>query len=230
MAGKKIVFDNIAQDYDFINSLSSLCLDNYWRRFAVKRCNLKSGDKALDVACGTGKITLLLAKRVENKGRVVGVDISPKMISVGKDELRRKPEIKNVKFSIHSATNLPFKANLFDAAITGFGIRNIAEPDRAISEMARVVEKGGKVVVLELVRPKNRFFEGLHHFYTFHIIPFFGEVFAGRRYEYAYLAESISRFNPEEKILKPMEKSGLVDIEEYRLTFGSVVVFVGTKK
>ncbi len=227
--GKKLDFDTVAEDYDFVTGLSSFSLDDYWRRFAVKRCMIGKGSEVLDVACGTGKISFMLSKEVGRKGKVTCVDVSKEMVSVAKRGLKKENGRKNIRFFVNSATKLPFNDNGFDAAIIGFGIRNINNPSKAISEMSRVVKKGGRVVILELAKPRNMFIEGFHHLYTFYVIPFFGEVFAGNREAYVYLAKTIDKFSHEESILKPMRKAGLKDIAEYSLTFGVAKVYVGVK-
>src|SRR6266550_5231346 len=140
------MFDRIAHRYDTVNTVLSAGTDAGWRRRAARETGLRAGGSALDVACGSGKLTAELAKLAEG-GRVVGLDFSPRMLEIAR---RTHPEIE---FLEGDALNLPFDDAIFDASTIAFGLRNLADPILGLREMLRVLKPGGRAVVLEFVRP-----------------------------------------------------------------------------
>jgi len=218
------MFDSIAPVYDRMNTLMTAGRDGRWRRAAVRAAALSGGGTALDVACGTGKLTAALAGAVGSEGRVVGVDISMAML----DEARRAcGELPGVEFRPGNALALPFEDGSFDAATIGFGLRNLASFEDGFREMARVVRGGGRVVCLELSVPRPRF---MGRFYTgvFRTTaPVIGTLFR-RRAAYSYLPHSLEGFPAAEELAATMRRVGLRDVSFKRLALGAVALHVGT--
>ncbi len=218
------MFDSIAPVYDRMNTLMTLGLDGRWRRAAVRAAALRRGGSAVDVACGTGKLTAALAGAVGSAGHVVGVDLSPAML----DEARLAfGELEGLEFRLGNALALPLASGSFDSATIAFGLRNLSSFDDGIREMARVVRSGGRVVCLELSVPRPRF---MGRIYTdaFRIMaPAVGAAFR-RRAAYSYLPHSLDGFPAAEEIAVTMRRVGLQDVSFKRLALGAVALHVGT--
>jgi demethylmenaquinone methyltransferase/2-methoxy-6-polyprenyl-1,4-benzoquinol methylase len=218
------MFDSIAPVYDRMNTLMTAGLDGRWRRAAVRAAMLAPGGSALDVACGTGKLTAALAGAVGPTGRVLGVDLSAAML----DRARLAfGELVGVEFRVGNALALPADDRSFDAATIAFGLRNLASFEDGFREMARVVRSGGRVVCLELSVPRprlaGRVYEG-----TFHLLaPVVGALFR-RRKAYRYLPTSLEGFPAAEEIAATMRHVGLRDVSFRRLALGAVALHVGT--
>jgi demethylmenaquinone methyltransferase/2-methoxy-6-polyprenyl-1,4-benzoquinol methylase len=223
------MFSCIAGRYDFLNTLLSLNRDKAWRRFAVAKSGLKPGGTAIDVATGTGKLAIELAKVVGPKGRVVGVDFSEKMLDRARINIANTGYKEVIELVIERAENLPFSDNTFDCATIGFALRNVTDIKKTLEEMKRVVKPSGRVISLEFTQPKNWLFRKIYYFYFFKILPFVGGIISGKREAYTYLPNSVVNFPSQEKLKEIMEGTGLKDIKIYILTGGIVAVHVGTK-
>jgi demethylmenaquinone methyltransferase/2-methoxy-6-polyprenyl-1,4-benzoquinol methylase len=209
------LFDRIALYYDKVNFLLSYGADQKWRQKAVKACQLKEGGSALDVACGTGKLTQLLKKEVGSSGEVVGVDFSPKMLEVAASKL------SDITFIEGDALNLPFEDNKFDAVTIAFGLRNLSDPERGISEMLRVLKPEGRIVILEFVRPTGLFSSFLMT-YLKNFVPWCGGLVSGDKSAYTYLGESIVDYMSESEMLTLMALSGAYRLYHETYMFGVV--------
>jgi len=217
------MFDSIAPVYDRMNTLMTAGLDGRWRRAAVRMAKLSRGDAALDVACGTGKLTAALAGAVGPAGRVVGVDLSSAMLV----EARRAfGELANVEFRIGDALALPVDEGSFDAATIAFGLRNLASFEDGFREMARVVRSGGRVVCLELSVPRPRVAGRIYTAGFRATAPIMGTLFR-RRAAYSYLPHSLDGFPAAEELAETMKRAGLVDVGFRRLALGAVAIHVG---
>lgn len=218
------MFDSIAPVYDRMNTLMTAGLDGRWRRAAVRAAGLSRGGAALDVACGTGKLTAALADAVGPEGRVVGVDLSPAML----DEARRAfGDTSGVEFRLGNAMALPLESGSFDAATIAFGLRNLSSFEGGLSEMARTVRSGGRVVCLELSVPRPRFMGGVYRGAFRVMAPVAGMLFR-RRAAYSYLPHSLDGFPAAEEIAAVMRNVGLRDVSFKRLALGAVALHVGT--
>ena len=217
------MFDSIAPVYDRMNTLMTAGLDGRWRRAAVRMAKLSRGDAALDVACGTGKLTAALAGAVGPAGRVVGVDLSSAMLV----EARRAfGELANVEFRIGDALALPVDEGSFDAATIAFGLRNLASFEDGFREMARVVRSGGRVVCLELSVPRPRVAGRIYTAGFRATAPIMGTLFR-RRAAYSYLPHSLDGFPAAEELAETMKRAGLVDVGFRRLALGAIAIHVG---
>jgi demethylmenaquinone methyltransferase / 2-methoxy-6-polyprenyl-1,4-benzoquinol methylase len=222
------MFGRIARRYDLMNRLLSLGMDGSWRRFAARQANLRSGDRALDVASGTGDLAFEMAKRVGNSGYVIGVDITREMLVLGhaKSAARRESRVDHHE---GDAMNLPYGDDVFRAATMAFGGRNVPDLTGAFSEMRRVIAPGGRVVFLELNRPKLWGFRHIFDWYFHTFSPLVGGLISGDRAAYEYLPRSVDNFENVEDIGACMVAAGLTAVRIHPLMFGVANVHVGSK-
>ena len=215
------MFDRIAGLYDRMNSVMTAGLHHEWRRRAADLAGLSPGDRALDVATGTGDLALELATRVAPGGEVVGMDFSERML-----ELARAKAGARVRFESGNALALDYADGEFDAATVGFGARNFSDLQRGLSEMARVVRPGGRVVVLEITIPRRPPLSTFFDLWFDHAIPALGRVVDSQAY--SYLPSSVKRFPGPEELAARMWDAGLREIR-YVLTAGGIIALhVGT--
>ena len=215
------MFDRIAGLYDRMNSVMTAGLHHEWRRRAADLADLSPGDRALDVATGTGDLALELATRVTPGGEVVGMDFSERML-----ELAREKAGALVRFEAGNALALDYADGEFDAATVGFGARNFSDLQRGLSEMARVVRPGGRVVVLEITTPRRPPLSTFFDLWFDHAIPAVGRVVDSQAY--SYLPSSVKRFPGPEELAARMWDAGLRQIR-YVLTAGGIIALhVGT--
>jgi demethylmenaquinone methyltransferase/2-methoxy-6-polyprenyl-1,4-benzoquinol methylase len=222
------MFDAIAPRYDLLNSVLSVRMHHGWRRVAADKAQLKSGGVALDICTGTGDLALELARRAGAKGLVIGSDFSAPMLQLG-EKKKAQRSVPALEFVLADALKLPFPENAFDAVTVAFGIRNVADVEAGIREMARVTTPDGKVVILEFNSPRNPVFAALYQWYSFNVLPRLGGLISGRRAAYNYLPSSVKAFYSREEIKEMMERAGLKNVTITDLTFGSVVVHRGVK-
>ncbi len=223
------LFTTIADRYDFINTLLSFNRDSYWRKYATSKVTPHLGDRVLDVATGTGKLALELAKQDMTR-KVVGIDFCPGMLTKAKTKLKRTPFSRNVDFILADAHYLPFPNGSFDAAFTSFALRDFYNLPRSLREMVRVVRKGGEIICLELSLPPSKLFRLLYNFYLNIIAPLIIRLLATNKEAYSqYLPQSIKEFPPPEKMTQIMEEVGIKDIKIHRLTQGIAIIYVGKK-
>lgn len=224
----KDIFSTITDRYDFLNRFLSLRRDIAWRRFAVKKMVFEKTGRLLDVACGTCDMAIFAAKRYPAI-KAICLDFIHEMLEVGK----KKIHIENLQDRLHlirgDACYLSFPDSCFDVASIAFGIRNIPDKKKALSEMARVVVPGGQVMVLEMAFTKNWFTNILYYFYLNYMLPFIARKFSKNKGAYHYLADSIMNFPKPQEFIKLMEDSGIRDVKIYKLTFGITYLYSGTK-
>ena len=212
----RAMFDRIAGLYDRMNSVMTAGLHHEWRRRAADLAELSPGDRALDVATGTGDLALELAARVAPGGEVVGIDFAERMLELA----RAKAVEANVRFETGNALALAFPDDAFDAATVGFGARNFSDLDRGLAEMARVVRPGGRVVVLEITTPRRPPLSTFFELWFDHAIPALGRVVDSQAY--SYLPLSVRRFPGPDELAAIMWRCGLRQIR-YVLTAGGII-------
>ena len=218
------MFDRISPVYDLMNQLISGFQEPRWRRRAVREARLGVGGSAADIACGTGKVSVSLARRVGPSGRVVGVDFSPRMIARARRDHRGAA---NVEFVVGDATALPLPDESFDAATIAFGMRNLPDYRQGFAEMARVVRPGGRVVCLEIARPRNPIGRAIQRWFDW-IVPVIGRA-AGQGDAYGYLVESTRGYPGPERIAGIMRDAGLEDVRWYGMSGGIVTLHAATR-
>jgi len=218
------MFAAIAPRYDLMNRLMTLGRDRVWRRTVVRLCALPPGGRLLDVATGTGDIgyEALLAG---TGTRCIGLDLTREMMLRG----RGKHAGTEFAFAEGDALALPFGDSTFDAACSGFMMRNVVDVQAAFAEQARVVAPGGRVVCLEITLPRTPLFGRLFHLYFFHIVPLLGRLISGQREAYTYLPESAVAFPRPRELRRIMESAGLRDVQYRSAMFGTVAIHWGIK-
>ncbi|HEY8464433.1 MAG TPA: bifunctional demethylmenaquinone methyltransferase/2-methoxy-6-polyprenyl-1,4-benzoquinol methylase UbiE [Bacillota bacterium] len=223
----RTLFDAIADQYDRLNTIMSLGIHHYWQKFAVNRIGVQPGSHFLDVCCGTGRITRSLAKKVGPDGKVIGLDLSARMLTVAKS--RKLPANSGrVCFLQGDAQKLPFAAATFDGAIISYGLRNVAAPLQVLREMQRVVKPGGRIVSLELVTPGLPLVKQLYRWYLTYGITSLGRWVAQNERAYRYLCQSILNFGEASQITDHFHQLGLAKVECHSLSWGIAVVHLGT--
>jgi demethylmenaquinone methyltransferase / 2-methoxy-6-polyprenyl-1,4-benzoquinol methylase len=223
----RAMFDAIAPRYDLLNGLLSLSLHHRWRRIAADQTWLNPGDSALDVCTGTGDFAIELARRVGERGQIVGTDYSEGMLAWGQEKLARR-NLGNLTLTWADTEALPFEDESFHAVTVAFGIRNVANIDQGIGELARVTKPGGRVVILEFTQPKNGLVALGYGVYQ-KLMPILGGLLAGRSAAYAYLPASIGVFDSRERLTERMERAGLRDVSVTDLNLGTVAIHAATK-
>ena len=220
------VFDSVASKYDIMNDLMSGGLHRAWKAYTVMVANLKEGDQVLDIAGGTGDLSLAFAKKVGTTGRVVHTDINDAMLRVGRDRLTDKGIL--LPTVVCDAEKLPFPDQHFNLVSVAFGLRNMTHKDAALKEMCRVLKPGGKLLVLEFSKVAKPL-EKAYDWYSFNILPRIGSLVAGDADSYRYLAESI-RMHPGQQELKAlMQQAGFGHVDYHNMTAGVVALHVGIK-
>src|SRR5579875_997219 len=229
----RAMFDRIARVYDRMNGVMTAGLHHAWRRRAADLAELEPGGRVLDIATGTGDLAFELGHRVAPAGLVVGADFSENMLQIARDKreaLQRvtsAPAGVELRFEQANALALPYGDDEFDAATVGFGARNFSDLARGLSEMARVVRPGGKVVVLEITTPTEGVMALALQVWFDQIVPLVGRV-AGDADAYNYLPSSVRRFPPPRELAATMTSVGLGDVR-YILTAGGIIALhVGT--
>ena len=213
------MFDEVAETYDRTNDILSLGQSKLWRKAVRNLINPKSGQRILDLAAGTGTSSMAL---VSDGVQVVAADFSKGMLEVGK---RRHPELE---FAFADATKLPFKDSEFDAVTISFGIRNVENVDKALSEMFRVTKPGGVIVVCEFSHPKG-LFGWAYKFYLRRVLPGVAKLVARNPEAYSYLGESIEAWPTQVRFAEQIEKSGFKEVGYKNLSLGIVAVHYGEK-
>jgi len=215
------MFDRIARRYDLVNTVLSAGADAGWRLRAARATELKPGGSALDVACGSGKLTEQLARIAGPDGRVVGLDFSTQMLEVAR---HGHP---GMKFREGDALNLPFEDASFDASTIAFGLRNLADPVRGLREMLRVVKPGGRAVVLEFVRPPKGPVGAAYRVYLRTLLPTVGGVISGQRSAYRYLSDTIDSYRSPDELRALAEVAGWKSVRYVQLGAGTVGLMSG---
>jgi demethylmenaquinone methyltransferase/2-methoxy-6-polyprenyl-1,4-benzoquinol methylase len=220
------MFDRIAGVYDVMNSAMTAGLHHQWRQRAVDRAQVGPGSDALDVCCGTGDLALELRRRIGPDGRVVGCDFSEPMLELA----RRKSgdEGLAVEFGWADALDLPYGDGSFDAVTVGFGARNLADLDRGIAEMARVLRPGGRLVILEITRPQREPLASFYSLWFDRLVPVLGSL-AGDQDAYSYLPESVRSFPEPETLAAMIDAAGFSEIRWLLLAGGIIAIHSATR-
>ena len=223
------VFRSVARRYDLMNDLMSFGIHRFWKQYAIALTNARPGQRALDVAGGSGDMAAMLAARVGATGRVVLSDINDAMLDVGRERLADRGVAGNVDFVRADAEELPFAADHFDCVTIAFGLRNVTHIDRALQAMLQVLKPGGCLVVLEFSRVTIDPLRRLYDAYSFGVLPWLGRFVANDEQSYRYLAESIRRHPDQETLKSMMEQTGFERVRYHNLSAGVVAVHKGYK-
>jgi demethylmenaquinone methyltransferase/2-methoxy-6-polyprenyl-1,4-benzoquinol methylase len=224
----KEIFSTITGKYDFLNHLLSLRRDVAWRRFAIKKMRFFRTNMFLDVACGTGDLSInacLQHRHITS----FGVDFVFPMVKAGKEKGKKKGLSAQLNLMQGNALRLPFQDNSFDVTGMAFGIRNIPNRTKALREMLRVTVPGGQIMILEMTFIENRFFKLFYYIYLNYLLPLMAKVFSKHAAAYYYLADSIMNFPSPDAFAKIMQDTGMSEVKIYPLTFGITCLYVGKK-
>jgi demethylmenaquinone methyltransferase/2-methoxy-6-polyprenyl-1,4-benzoquinol methylase len=221
------VFDSVADRYDLMNDLMSAGAHRLWKQFMLSLTGLRPGDRALDIAGGTGDIAAGLARQVGRSGLVVLADINANMLRHGRDRLTDRALVGNVRYAQADAERLPFADASFDCVTIAFGLRNVTDKAAALASMRRVLKPGGQLLVLEFSQPVLPALARIYDLYSFNVLPWLGRAVAGDAESYRYLAESIRRHPNQEALLGLMNSAGLEGCRYHNLTGGIVAVHRG---
>jgi demethylmenaquinone methyltransferase / 2-methoxy-6-polyprenyl-1,4-benzoquinol methylase len=223
------VFHSVAKNYDLMNDLMSAGIHRLWKQFTIELSNVRPGQCVLDLAGGSGDLTKLLSKKVGLAGHVVLADINAAMLAVGRDRLLDAGFHSNINYVQANAQYLPFASNAFHCITMAFGLRNVTDKLMALQSMYRVCKPGGKVMILEFSTPTLPGLKPVYDWYSFHILPKIGQLFAQDAASYQYLAESI-RMHPTQDALKSMiEEAGFEDCRYLNLSGGIVALHTAFK-
>ena len=222
------MFDRISPKYDCLNHLLSLNIDKVWRRKtakAVAKCQPKT---ILDLASGTADLAITLAKH-NPQAHIVGMDISEKMLEIGKEKVRRQGLESHIELRLGDAATLPFDDNSFDAVTVAFGVRNFEDRARGLSEIHRVLKTNGMVYILEFSMPEKFPIKQLYRLYFKHILPKIGGIVSKDASAYTYLPDSVERFPKPTDFLQELTTQGLIEATMRHFCFGIATLYLATK-
>lgn len=223
------MFSAISDRYDLLNRVLSLGRDVYWRKRAAAEIVFRPGGAVLDVAAGTADLSIEIARIAPEDVKIYGVDISEKMMALGRAKIDRLGLSSRIELSYADALALPFEEGRFDSATIAFGIRNMPDKELCLKEMCRVIRPGGRVVVLEMSPGTAAIFGAIYRLYLQRALPIIGGVISGNLGAYRYLARTVSNFTAPKELARLMEKCGLGRVNYYHLTLGIVAIHCGEK-
>ncbi len=223
------VFRSVASKYDLMNDLMSLGTHRLWKQFADAEANVRTGERVLDLAGGSGDMARKFARRVGPRGQVVLADINDAMLEVGRARFADAGVAGNIEFVQADAECLPFPDDHFDCICIAFGLRNVTHQDRALASMYRVLKPGGRALVLEFSRPVLEPLGKVYDVYSFSVLPWLGKMVARDEASYRYLAESIRKHPDQETLKKMMEQAGFGRVHYFNLSGGIVALHKGYK-
>jgi demethylmenaquinone methyltransferase/2-methoxy-6-polyprenyl-1,4-benzoquinol methylase len=221
------VFDSVADRYDLMNDLMSAGAHRLWKQFTLSLTGLRPGDRALDIAGGTGDLAAGLARQVGPSGLVALADINANMLQHGRDRLINQAVVANVRYVQADAEHLPFADASFDCVTIGFGLRNVTDKAAALMAMRRALKPGGQLLVLEFSKPVLPALSRIYDVYSFRVLPWLGRAVAGDAESYRYLAESIRRHPDQQGLIELMKTAGLDSCRYHNLMGGIVAVHRG---
>ena len=222
----KQMFNKIAKRYDLLNHTLSLGMDFVWRRKAIKKIT-NNPKEILDIATGTADFAISAAKYTD--ANITGIDISDRMINIGKKKINKKNLKNRIKLSIADSEKLPFNKSSFDAITAGFGVRNFENLEKGLNEIYRVIKKDGFVVILEPSTPKIFPLKQIFRFYFNTILPKIGTLLSDDRSAYTYLPNSVKNFPNGKEFIKILDNIGFRKTSYFPLTFGIVSLYVAIK-
>lgn len=221
------MFDSIAPAYDLMNRAMTFGIDRLWRSTAVGMLRGRAPEKILDVATGTGDLAIMLARKI-NGASITGIDLSTKMLAVGREKVRKANLGQRIEFIPADCLALPFADASFDCITVAYGVRNFADLEAGYREMRRVLKPGGMLCVIELSTPVNPVIKPLYRFYTRTIIPAVGRIVSKDARAYSYLPESIAAVAQRDDMCRLMSRAGFADTRYRALTFGVCCIYTAT--
>ena len=221
------MFDGISKSYDLLNRIITLGIDVIWRKRVVRLLKKEAPDTILDIATGTGDLVLALAKL--NTKKIIGLDISPGMLEIGKKKVLAQNLTDRIKMQLGDSEALHYEDNSFAAVTVAFGVRNFENLDKGLLEIFRVLKPKGTLVILETAVPKNYFLKTFYMLYTQNIMPFIGKLFSKDRSAYKYLSDSAAAFPHGEVFNNILRKNGFIEVEDLPQTLGIASIYFAKK-
>jgi demethylmenaquinone methyltransferase/2-methoxy-6-polyprenyl-1,4-benzoquinol methylase len=223
------VFSSIAGRYEALNTILTLNIDKHWRKKAIRECNLKPNQKVLDLCCGTGQMVEYECKAVGKESEVIGLDLTEGMLQVAYNKLSES--LKDYKFRLikGNAMELPFNNNSFDRITIAFGLRNIPDKEKSLSEIYRVLKPGGKAVCLELSKPQMPVLRNIYNLYFNNVLPIVGYLGTKDKMAYKYLRDSVNGFMTKEQLKAAFINAGFKENGYISLTLGTAAIHFGMK-
>ena len=221
------MFNNISKNYDDLNRVISFGIDISWRKKVVKIISKNNPQQILDIATGTGDLAIMMTSLNPNK--IIGLDISEGMLSIGKQKIAKAKLNDKIEMIVGDSENMPFKDNTFDAITVSFGVRNFANLDKGLSEIRRVLKPSGTFVILETSNPTKFPFKQGYKFYTSFVLPIIGKIFSKDKVAYSYLSESANYFPFGQVFDNILIKNGFTNTEYTPVTFGVATIYTATK-
>lgn len=222
------MFDAIAPRYDLLNHVLSAGMDRGWRNRAIDALGLTQQARVLDVCTGTGDLALAAADRHQGAS-VIGVDFAAEMLRLGLNKVRAGSLDSRIRLVRGDAARIPVADATCDAATIGFGIRNVAEPERALAEIARVLKPGGRLAILEFGQPRIPGIRTLYSWYFRYLLPLVGRLVSKHQSAYSYLPASVGTFPPPAEFAKILAATGFSHVQAVPLTFGIVYLFTAQR-
>ena len=223
------MFDAIAPRYDFLNHVLSAGMDRGWRDRAVDALSLSSGARVLDLCTGTGDLAIAIVHRASG-ATVVGIDFAGEMVRLARVKVTAAALDRRIRLVRGDATSIPLPDGSCDAATIAFGIRNVAEPQRALAELARVIKPGGRLAILEFGEPRIPGIRTLYSWYFRYLLPLIGRLVSNHQSAYSYLPASVGAFPPPSEFSRVLAATGFSHVRAVPLTFGIVYLFTAERK
>jgi len=221
------MFNNISKNYDDLNRVISFGIDISWRKKVVQIVSKNNPQQILDIATGTGDLALMMSTLALEK--IIGLDISEGMLSVGKEKISKAQLNDKIEMVVGDSEDIPYADNTFDAITVSFGVRNFANLDKGLGEIRRVLKSGGILVILETSNPTKFPFKQGYKFYTSFILPVIGKLFSKDKIAYSYLSESANFFPFGEAFNNILKKNGFINTTHTPVTFGVATIYSASK-
>ncbi len=222
------MFNSIAFSYDFLNHFLSAGIDKRWRKKAILQLKELNPKLILDVATGTADVAIEACKTLKPV-KIIGIDISENMLKIGQQKVSNLALEQAIELHTGDAETITYSANMFDAVIVSFGVRNFQNLEKGLAEMNRVLKPGGKLVVLEFTKPKEKGFKSLYYLYINIVAPLFGKLFAKNKSAYTYLSKSIKAFPEREQFTAILHNLGYKETYYKTLSLGICCIYCGSK-
>jgi len=222
------MFNSIAYRYDFMNRFLSAGIDVWWRKKAISQLKELAPKKILDVATGTGDVAILTCRMLQPE-KIIGIDISEGMLELGRKKIEKLGLASQIELQKGDSEVIPFENNQFDAITVAFGVRNFQNLEKGLKEMYRVLQPGGRLVVLEFSKSKKGALSVLFNFYMNVITPAIGKLFAKNKDAYQYLNDSVQAFPEGQTFLTIMHEAGFTQTYLKKLSFGICTIYCGSK-
>lgn len=221
------MFDTISTNYDGLNRVISFGIDVKWRKKVIEMVSATNPEAVLDIATGTGDLAISLAKT--GAKRIVGLDLSEGMLAVGREKIADEKLTGKIEMIQGDSEALPFEDNSFDAITVAFGVRNFENLEKGLSEIFRVLKKGGIFVILETSVPTKFPFKQGYNFYTKNLLPLIGKMFSKDKVAYSYLSESAAAFPYGEELNNILRETGFIDVRHHPQTMGVATIYSASK-